>query len=116
LAGMIEVSLKDYMADKTNWRKMLMNIYPAIDLLEEKEKTKSLLDAEYQQYICKGNEIIHLNYPVTAYPIKVKSIGFDKVPNYTGILKGMKGQYLLFENGIVLNIRKFGGYIVTLSC
>jgi hypothetical protein len=115
LAGMIEVSLKDHLADKTNWRKMLMNVYPDVDLIKEKNKTKELLDEEYHQYIVKKDEVIDLNFPVTEYPIKVKSIGFDKVPDYTGILKGIKGQYLFFENGIVMNIRKHGGYIVSLS-
>jgi len=115
LAGMIEVSLKDHMADKTNWRKMLMNVFPEVDLIEEKQKTKTLLAEEYHQYICKTDEIIDLNFPVTEYPLKVKSIGFDKVPDFTGILKGIKGQYLFFENGIVMNIRKHGGYIVSLS-
>ncbi len=116
LAGMIEVSLKNHMADKTNWRKMLMNVYPDVDLIEEKQKTKTLLDEEYHQYITKSDKIIELNYPVLNYPVKVKSIGFDKVPEYTGKLVGIKGQYLFFENGIVLNIRKHGGYIVTLTC
>ncbi|MGB0883037.1 MAG: DUF2797 domain-containing protein, partial [Vicingaceae bacterium] len=115
LAGMIEVSLKDHMADKTNWRKMLMNVYPDIDLIEKKNETKQLLDEEYHQYISKTDEIIDINFPVTDYPVKVKSIGFDKVPEYTGVLKGIKGQYLLFENGIVMNIRKHGGYIVSLK-
>ncbi|MDB4534322.1 DUF2797 domain-containing protein [Vicingaceae bacterium] len=115
LAGMIEVSLKDHMADKTNWRKMLMNVYPDVDLIEKKNETKELLDEEYHQYISKTDEIIDINFPVTDYPIKVKSIGFDKVPEFTGTLKGIKGQYLLFENGIVMNIRKHGGYIVSLE-
>jgi predicted Fe-S protein YdhL (DUF1289 family) len=115
LAGMIEVSLKDHMADKTNWRKMLMNVYPDIDLIEQKNETKSLIAEEYHQYISKADEIIDINFPVLDYPVKVKSIGFDKVPDYTGILKGIKGQYLLFENGIVMNIRKHGGYIVSLE-
>jgi len=115
LAGMIEVSLKDHMADKTNWRKMLMNVYPDIDLIAKKNETKLLLDEEYHQYISKTDEIININFPVTDYPVKVKSIGFDKVPEFTGVLKGIKGQYLLFENGIVMNIRKHGGYIVSLK-
>ena len=115
LAGMIEVSLKDHMADKTNWRKMLMNVHPEIDLVEKKNETKALLDEEYHQYISKTDEVIDINFPVLDYPIKVKSIGFDKVPDFTGVLKGIKGQYLLFENGIVMNIRKHGGYIVSLE-
>lgn len=114
LAGMIEVSLKDHMADKTNWRNMLMNIHPDVDLAEKKEFTKTLVPEEYHEYIVEQNEVLDINFPVTNYPVKVKSIGFDKVPEYTGVLKGIKGQYLLFENGIVLNIRKHGGYVVSL--
>jgi hypothetical protein len=115
LAGMIEVSLKDHMADKTNWRKMLMNVFPDVDLIEKKNATKMLLAEEYHQYISKTDEIVDINFPVIDYPVKVKSIGFDKVPDFTGVLKGIKGQYLLFENGIVMNIRKHGGYVVSLS-
>jgi len=115
LAGMIEISLKDHMADKTNWRKMLMNVHPDVDLATVKNETKKLLDEEYHQFISKSDEVININFPVLEYPIKVKSIGFDKVPEYTGKLVGIKGQYLLFANGIVLNIRKHGGYIVTLE-
>ena len=115
LAGMIEVSLKDHMADKTNWRKMLMNVYPDIDLIQMKKETKTLLDEEYHQYIAPDDDLVNINFPVLDYPIKVKSIGFDKVPEYTGKLVGIKGQYLLFANGIVLNIRKHGGYIISLN-
>lgn len=115
LAGMIEVSLKPHLDDKTNWRKMLMNVYPDVDLIAKKEEVKNLLDEEYHQYIETKDEVLTIPFPVTNYPVKVKSIGFDKVPEYTGVLKGIKGQYLLFENGIVLNIRKHGGYIVSLS-
>lgn len=115
LAGMIEVSLKDHMADKTNWRKMLTNDYPNIDLIQEKNKAKTLIDTQYHQYIEEQDEIIQLNFPVLDYPEKVKSIGFDKVPEFKDQLIGMKGQYLFFKNGIVMNIRKHGGYIVTLE-
>jgi len=114
LAGMIEVSLKNHMADKTNWRKMLTNDYTTVNLIDEKNKAKALVDSEYHQYFVEKDEIIDLNFPVLEYPEKVKSIGFDKVPDYTGKLYGIKGQYLFFENGVVLNIRKHGGYIVSL--
>ncbi len=116
LAGMIEVSLKAHLDDKTNWRKMLMNLYPEIDLIAKKNEVKHLLVDEYRQYIETEDEVLDINFPVTSYPVKVKSIGFDKVPEYTGILKGIKGQYLLFENGIVMNIRKHGGYVISLVC
>jgi len=115
LAGMIEVSLKDHMADKTNWRKMLMNVYPDVNLIDKKNEAKTLLDDEYHQYIDQQDVVQEIHFPVTDYPIKVKSIGFDKVPEYTGKLVGIKGQYLLFENGLVLNIRKHGGYVINLD-
>jgi hypothetical protein len=92
-----------------------MNVHPDIDLAVKKEETKALLATEYHKYISESNEVVSINFPVLDYPVKVKSIGFDKVAEYTSVLKGIKGQYLLFENGIVLNIRKHGGYIVTLE-
>lgn len=114
LAGMIEVSLKVHMADKTNWRQMLLNVYPDINLIEEKHKTSELIADEYQDYIVKEDKIIDLNYPVIQYPVKLTSIGFDKVPEYSGKLMGIKGQYLIFQNGVVMNIRKHEGYVVQL--
>lgn len=116
LAGMIEVGLKNHMADKTNWQQMLKNLQPNIDLVAEKEKVKLLVDEAYHQYFDAENKVIQLNFPVENYPVKVTSIGFEKVPEYEGKLVGIKGQYLMFENGIVLNIRKYAGFVVTLTC
>lgn len=115
LAGMIEVSLKNHLADKTNWRQMLMNLHPDVDLISEKHKIKQLLSEEYHPYVLPEDEVININYPVLTYPIKLTSIGFDKVPEYSGKLTGIKGQYLYFENGIVLNVRTYSGYVVNLE-
>ncbi|MBW6482801.1 MAG: DUF2797 domain-containing protein [Vicingaceae bacterium] len=115
LAGIIEVGLKNHIADKTNWQQMLKNIQPNLDLIAEREKVKLWVDEAYHQYFDIENNIIHINYPVLNYPVKVTSIGFEKVPEYEGKLVGIKGQYLIFENGIVLNIRKYSGYLVQLE-
>ncbi len=115
LAGMIEVSLKKHLADKTNWRQMLMNMQADVDLIAEKDHVRNLLSDEYKPYILQENNLTEINYPVLNYPVKVTSIGFDKVPEYTGKLTGIKGQYLYFENGIVLNVRTYGGYVVELG-
>lgn len=115
LAGMIEVSLKKYLADKTNWRQMLMNLHADVDLINEKHKVKQLLGEEYLQYVLPKDDIITINYPILNYPVKVTSIGFDKVPEFAGKLTGIKGQYLYFENGIVLNVRTYSGYVVELG-
>ena len=112
-AGLIEVFLKKHLADKTNWRQMLKNeLDTSIDLAGEKNRVIELLPEELAQYLSPDNEILELTYPVSAYPDKIKSTGFDKSPVIEGELAGIKGQYLIFKNGDVLNIRKHGGYKV----
>ena len=53
-----------------------------------------------------------IHFPVETYPVKIKSFSFDKNPDVSGVLYGIKGQYLILDTG-VLNIRKFGGYEIT---
>ncbi|MBL7110629.1 MAG: DUF2797 domain-containing protein [Bacteroidales bacterium] len=116
IAGTIELALKDYMDDKTNWRKMLTSGCPEdIDLVEEKGRAEELLPMDLQEYISDDDEIFELNYPVEDYPEKVKSIGFDKTHYMRETLTGIKGQYLIFDDGIVLNIRKHGGYLISIA-
>jgi len=111
LAGAIEVELKKYMSDKTSWQKMLKNEMDLqVDLENEKQKAWELLSEELQQYVIEDDEITEIKYPVISFPAKVKSIGFDTLKDFTGRLIGMKGQYLIFENSLVLNIRKHNGY------
>jgi hypothetical protein len=56
-----------------------------------------------------------LNYPSIRFPEKVKSHNLDKEPIIEGTLEAIKGQYLLFEGGKVINIRKYGGYFVEIE-
>jgi hypothetical protein len=70
---------------------------------------------DLQDYASLENDIIEINYPVIEYPKKVTSIGFDKVPIIEGKLNGIKGQYLIFEEGRVINIRTHSGYYVELE-
>lgn len=112
-AGTIEVELKKYMSDKTNWRHMLTGLRTSdVDLVAEKNRVSSLLTEEMQQYIIDDEEIYTFKYPVEEYPAKIKTLNFDKDSTVEGVLKGIRGQYLIFEDGYVLNIRKFGGYLV----
>ncbi|HIP36381.1 MAG TPA: DUF2797 domain-containing protein [Crocinitomix sp.] len=115
LAGEIEVALKTHFTDKTNWRKMLKNEVAHFDLEEEKWKIEELLPNDLSQYMTEDDEIIEIKYPVIEYPEKVRSIGFDKQPLIEGTLLGIKGQYLIFEDNKVLNIRKHEGYYVELN-
>lgn len=111
IAGVIEVFLKKYFTDKTDWRAMLKNeVATNIDLLAEKEKALGLLSAELRKYAEPDNIITQIVYPVIEYPQKLNSLSFDKQPLISGILKGIKGQYLIFDEGNVLNIRKHNGY------
>jgi hypothetical protein len=82
------------------------------DLVREKEKLLPLIPEHLRDYISENMEVVHLNYPVSAYPEKVKSLNFDKDPVVSGELKGIKGQYLLFDQNRVINMRKFGGYLL----
>ncbi len=116
LAGLIEVSLKDVFRDKTNWRYMLMNRIPEnISLIDEKRKAKSALPGKLKQYVIDDDEIFSFIYPVEIYPSKVKSVSLDKSSEFAGKLAGIKGQYLIFKDGEVLNIRKHGGYLVRIE-
>ena len=116
LAGRIEVALKAHFSDKTNWRNMLTNnIEENVDMAAEKEKAAGFLDTELSKYVIPDEQETEINYPVLQYPEKVKSIDFDKTKYLDAVLVGIKGQYLIFEDGIVLNIRKHSGYLVAMD-
>jgi hypothetical protein len=115
-AGLIEVELKKYLTDKTNWRHMLMNkIAEDISLTDRKKQIASLLSEELRQYISDDNTVTEIEYPNVSFPIKVTSIDFEKIPTIQGLLTGIKGQYLILDNEKVINIRKYGGYLVEVS-
>jgi hypothetical protein len=116
LAGVIEVEMKKHFTDKTNWQKMLKGEeVEGINLVEEKWKAEDYFPQELKQYYSEDDSITTLNYPVLAYPQKVKSIDFEKQNLLSGKLIGIKGQYLIFEDNSVLNIRKHSGYVVCLE-
>lgn len=111
LAGEIEVFLKDYLTDKTDWRKMLKDERDEnLDLLDEKNRLLDVLPPEFGEFFCEDDEVVEISYPVLEYPAKVNSIGFDKEPNIEGRLVGIRGQYLILDGGRVLNLRKHSGY------
>ncbi len=115
-SGQLEMALKDFVADKTNWRKMLKNEVEEADLVAMKNQllpkvSNLMMDLDAVEL---DNEVIKINYPVVEYPSKITSLNFDKTPEISGILRGIKGQYLLLDTG-VLNIRKFSSYNITLT-
>ncbi|MFW6257476.1 MAG: DUF2797 domain-containing protein [Prolixibacteraceae bacterium] len=116
IAGVMEVFLKKYYTDRTNWQAMLKNLpVEGVDILEEKKKIEQLLPRGLRKYIDPDNAITYLDYPVQQYPEKITNWGFDKQPSVEGILTGIKGQYLIFDNCSVLNVRKHNGYFLTIE-
>ena len=119
-SGLVESAIKKHVNDRTDWRKMLKGKNETMDMVEKKseilELVKNDLDALTSEHPDIDLDVLDdaplaLDFPVTEYPAKVTSLSFDKTPVITGMLQGIKGQYLIFDTG-VLNIRKFGGYEV----
>lgn len=116
LAGITEVALKDSFTDKTNWRRMLQNEILDINLVEVRNSLKSKLPAEVQPYFNTTDpNLFSIDYPVLQFPDKIKSLNLEKTPSFEGKLKGVKGQYLIFEDNTVFNIRTYEGYVVRLE-
>ena len=116
LAGITEIALKEYVSDKTNWRKMLTNDITDVDLLKEKEKLAVYIPEEAKPYYLENHsKETNIEFPVLQYPKKVKSLNLSKTPNFSGVLKGIKGQYVIFEDNTVFNIRSSEGYYIRLN-
>ena len=120
-AGCIEVVLKQFVSDRTNWRAMLGREVVKKDLKAERDvllkQAESPLNDVFSAFAKKDivyledNIITELDYPILQYPKKIQSLSLDKTPEVQGKLQGIKGQYLLLDTGVI-NIRKFGGYEV----
>lgn len=123
ISGLIEVELAKHIADKTNWRTLLKEDGQPI-ALEDKfaellPHILTVIESIKQEHgddaieILSG-EITPIEYPVEQHPVKIVSHNFDKNPVVSGILQGIKGQYLILDTGVI-NIRKFGSYEVTFN-
>ncbi|EQC48734.1 DUF2797 domain-containing protein [Bacteriovorax sp. DB6_IX] len=115
-SGEIEIEIAKNFSDKTNWRKMLMNEVADEDLESLREQIYDDFADIFDDFDAEDVEedITHIEYPVLEYPTKVKSLGFDKNPIIEGTLQGIKGQYLIFDTGVV-NMRKHAGYHLELT-
>lgn len=114
-AGMIEVAMKEHLADKTNWRKMLENDFEDdLDLADFREKIKDYFPEDFKNFYSSENEMVRLDFPYEA-PEKISTISLDKSPEFEGVLRGIKGQYLSFEGGTFFNVRAHEGFVVELE-
>ena len=118
-SGLVEVMFKNHVSDRTDWRKMLKGEAEPLDLASERDRLLAEcagdINALQQQFgddaiqILPAEPALTISYPVNQYPSKVSSLNFDKTAEITGELQGIKGQYLIFDIGVI-NIRKFSGY------
>ena len=119
ISGLLEVIIGNHVADRTDWRKMLKGNAEEIDLKARRDELAAACEKEINklikklpdgsiEYLPKARQT-KIEYPVLEHPEKVTSLNFDKTENISGTLRGIKGQYLILDSG-VLNIRKFGGY------
>lgn len=115
LAGITEVALKHHVADKTNWRKMLKNDVEDESLVEWRDRLKQYIPAEALDYFIGFNKETYIEFPVITYPEKPKSLNIQKEQHYTGKLVGIKGQYLIFEDERVFNVRSNEGLVIKFS-
>jgi len=120
-SGLVEVALAEFINDKTNWRAMLKGNADPIDLVAQSKRIIPLITEKLNVIKLNygddavqalDNDIVELHFPVEQFPEKVSSFNFDKTPEVSGILKGIKGQYLIFDSGVI-NIRKFTSYQVS---
>jgi hypothetical protein len=114
-AGVIEVEFKKHLADKTNWRKMLQDDRESeVDLLEFRNQIADLFPKESKQFAVDEKAVWKLDFPYEA-PEKINSFTLESKPEFEGVLKGIKGQYLHFEGGNFINVRAHEGYVIELS-
>ena len=109
LAGVAEVHFKKIFSDKTYPNKMLQNDFDAVDWNIERERALNYLPSDFEKFIIKDFKVNSFNFPVLKIPKKVKRLNLEKENFYKGVLKGIKGQYLIFEDNSVFGIRRHEG-------
>ena len=116
LAGISEVELKNHYSDKTNWREMLKTSNSNVNLVEEREKAFKKLPKEALDFTeLKNYNLLKIDYPVKKYPLKPKSLNIIKEKSFSSELVGVKGQYLIFKDDTVFNVRSNEGVIINLE-
>jgi len=124
VSGLIEIAIGKHVSDKTSWQQMLKNNVQPIDLSAKRDELIQLCSTELSEIRQRFGEHavefladaqpVDIAFPVDHYPTKINSFNLDKNPEVSGVLHGIKGQYLLLDTGVI-NIRKFTGYEVAFS-
>ncbi|PNV76533.1 DUF2797 domain-containing protein [Leptospira inadai] len=116
-AGVIEKKFSSIIDDKTKWQVMVSTDSVREDLSEKRKELLSQLESwdlgvYYEVLSPKSSTTIR--YPILKYPTKAKAFQPEKDPTIRSSLLGIKGQYLLFESGVI-NLRAYAGYEASLS-
>lgn len=115
LAGLIECDLKRLFTDRTQWKAML-NGPAAADvtgpLMQARAMVLEQAAPELKSYLLPGSEPVQLHYPMQNLPPKLTNVHLEKLDEVQGRLLGIKGQYLAWADGRVLNVRNHTGYHV----
>ena len=124
LSGLVEILFAEKIPDKTNWQAMLKGQNERLNMEGFRDQLLEQCSADIVQLqeqfgtekltILTADQAINIEYPVLEYPKKIKSLNFDKEAEINAVLKGIKGQYLIFDTGVI-NIRKYSGYEIDLA-
>ena len=124
LSGLVEDMFRSEVNDRTNWRAMLKGDVEPLDMLTERDRLLEQFGKRVQ--ILRANhgmqsvellpdaDAVDISYPLPEPPKKVTSLSLDKQSKVEGVLKGIKGQYLVLDTGVI-NIRKFTAYQVSVQ-
>lgn len=125
LSGLLEVIFKQHVSDKTNWRTLLKQDAIDLDLPAKRDELFELCHEEIEElqehYGLQAVQLIYdadvneYKFPIQDYPTKIVSFNLDKNPIAEGVLKGIKGQYLILDTGVI-NLRKYTSYSVSIEC
>ncbi len=123
-SGLMEVALKKWVSDKTDWRKMLKGQAENLALFEKRDtllnkmewpaELKVALKQTSAVEVLASQSVVCIEYPVLSYPDKITPLNIEKTPEISGTLLGIKGQYLMFDMG-VMNVRNLTGYILSVQ-
>lgn len=124
ISGLIESVIARHVSDRTDWRALLRGPADHVDLVHERARLLDLCGPDIDEITDRfgahavrcidADRVTRVEYPVLAYPGKIRSLSFDRTACIAGRLEGIKGQYLLLDSG-VLNVRKFRSYVVSVE-
>ena len=109
-AGEVEVIIAKQLSDRTNWRLLVSQETSPVNLADERNQLRGDLDLPNVVWSMESER--QFQFPVRQYSPAV-NFSLHK-QTVRGNLIGMKGQYLLFDNG-ALNISRHRSYHIELT-